>query len=96
MIVQSGIETKTIVVEKGHFNDLSNENICAEMSLYRKKVFFDGHCGLNFFPAKMPIAVELNLKNRKLANVVEQTRNVSTWRDRSKKLPLMSLFHYLN
>ena len=27
------------------------------------------------------VAAELNLKHRKLTNVVEQTRNVSTWSD---------------
>ena len=37
----------------------------------------------DFFPPKMPsaVAVELNLKHRKLTNVVEQTHNVSTWSD---------------
>ena len=55
-----------------------------------KKGFFDKHCGLNFFLRKCPIAVELNLKHRKLTKVVEQTHNMSTWSDRSKKLPSMS------
>ena len=43
-----------------------------------------------FFPRKCPVTVELNLKHRKLTKVVEQTHNVSTWRDRSKKLPSKS------
>ena len=54
------------------------------MSLWLKKRFFDQRCGWNFFPRKCPVAVELNLKHRKLTNVVEQTRNVSTWSDRHK------------
>ena len=49
-----------------------------------KKRFFDERCGLNFFPRKCPVAVELNLKHRKLTKVVEQTHNMSTWSDRSK------------
>ena len=52
------------------------------------KSFFDELCGLNFLLRKCPVAVELNLKHRKLTNVVQQTRNVSTWSDRGKTLPL--------
>ena len=44
-----------------------------------KKRFFDERFGLIFFPRKCPVTFELNLKHRKLTNVVEQTRNVSTW-----------------
>ena len=55
-----------------------------------KKKFSDERYGLNFFPRKSPVAVELNLKHRKLTKVVEQTHNMSTWSDRSKNLPSTS------
>ena len=45
-----------------------------------------------FFLRKCPDALELNLKPTNLTNVVEQTRNVSTWSDRSKKLPSTTCF----
>ena len=59
------------------------------MTFVVKKVFYE-RCVFHFFPRKCPAAVELKLKHRKLTNVVEQTRNVSTWSDRSKKLPSTS------
>ena len=55
-----------------------------------KKRFFNERCGLNFFPRKCPVALELNLTHRKLTKVVEQTHNMSTWSDRSKTLPSTS------
>ena len=43
------------------------------MTFVVKKVFYE-RCVFHFFPRKCPAAVELNLKHRKLTNVVEQTR----------------------
>ena len=57
------------------------------MSFVVKKRLFTSAVVFIFFPRKCPVAVELNLKHRKITNVVEQTHNVSTWSDRSKKLP---------
>ena len=51
-----------------------------------KKRFFTSTVVFIFFPRKCPVAVELNFKHRKLTNV----GNVSTWSDRSKKLPSTS------
>ena len=58
--------------------------VCSEKRFFTSAVVF------LFFLRKCPVAVELNLKHRKLTKVVEQTRNVSTWSDRSKKLPSTS------
>ena len=62
---------------------MCRDDVCIKKSFYERCVF-------HFFPRKCPAAVELNLKHRKLTNVVEQTRNVSTWSDPSKKLPSTS------
>ena len=63
---------------------MCRDDVCSKKSFFTSAVFFI------FFPRKCPAAVELNLKHRKLTNVAEQTRNVSTWSDRSKKLPSTS------
>ena len=59
--------------------------MCRDDVCSKKKVFYE-RCVFHFFLRKCPVAVELNLKHRKLTKVVEQTLNVSTGSDRSKKL----------
>ena len=63
--------------------------MCRDEFVVKKRFFYE-RCGFHCFPRKCPVAVELNLKQRKLTNVVDQTRNVSIWSDRSKKLPSTS------